>query len=76
MDSRELSEWMAVHRFFMPLPDSWHETGVIASATLAPHMPKGRHAKPSDFVPTEKPPQHQSQIELQLRELAKVWGGE
>lgn len=76
MDSRELSEWMAVHRYFMPLPDPWQQTGVLASAVIAPHMPRGKHAKPADFVPIERPPQHQSQIDEQLRALAKAIGGD
>jgi hypothetical protein len=74
MDSRELSEWMAVHRFFMPLPDPWMQTGVLASAAVAPYSSKGHAPKPTDFVPIEKPPQHQLELEAQIRLLAQALG--
>lgn len=70
MDSRELSEWIAFHRYFMPLPDSWQQTGIIASCSLAPYSKKNRQPKASDFVPIEKPPQHVLQdqnVWLQLK---------
>jgi len=76
MDSRELSEWMAVHRFFMPLPDSWHQTGILASAMLAPYSSKGKAPKVQDFVPVEKPPQHRVQEEAVLLELQRQLRGE
>jgi len=41
---------MAVHRYFMPLQDSWHQTGVLAASVLAPHRGNGKPAKPADFV--------------------------
>lgn len=62
MDSRELSEWVAVHRYFDPLPDPWRQTGLLASATLAPYCSKGRTPRTEDFVPVEQPPQHETQI--------------
>lgn len=74
MDSTELSEWMAVHRYYMPLEDPWHQTGVLAAAVLAPYSPKGRPAKASDFVPIEKPPQHPEQIAAALRQLKAELG--
>jgi hypothetical protein len=76
MDSQELAEWMAVHRFFMPLADSWHQTGILASAALAPYSPKGRPPKPADFVPIETPPQHQIQIDAAIAELRRQLRGE
>lgn len=77
MDSAELSEWLAVHRYFMPLPDPWHQTGVLASAAIAPYSPKGRPPKAMDFVPIEKPPQHPEQIAAALRQLhAELRGSE
>ena len=75
MDSRELSEWMAVHRFFVPLPDSWQQTALLASATLAPYAKKGHPPKPGDFIPVEKPPQHQEQINAMIRELSRQLRG-
>jgi len=75
MDSQELSEWVAVHTYFMPLPDPWHQTGVLASAVVAPYSPKGRVPKPSDFMPMEKPPQHPEQLAEMLRQLKQELRG-
>lgn len=74
MDSRELSEWIAFHRYFSPLPDAWKETGLLASAALAPYCPRGRTPKPDDFIPIEKPPQHQLQMLEQLEALKNAIG--
>ena len=76
MSSTELSEWMAVHRYFMPLQDSWHQTGVLASAMLAPYCGKSKPPKPQDFVPIEKPPQHELQMQAALEELRRKLRGE
>jgi hypothetical protein len=76
MTSTELSEWMAVHRYFMPLQDSWHQTGVLAASVLAPHRGNGKPARPADFVPIEQPPQHPVQREETLRELYQQLRGE
>ena len=75
MDSQELSEWLAVHTHFMPLPDPWHQTGVLASAALAPYSKKGNPPKASDFVPIQKPPQHEEQIAAALRQLQQELRG-
>ena len=69
MDSQELSEWVAVHTYFMPLPDPWHQTGVLASSMLAPYSQRGHAPKPEDFIPVEKPPQHKTQIHEALARL-------
>jgi hypothetical protein len=76
MDSRELSEWMAVHRFFMPLADSWHQTGIMAAAMLAPYSGKSKPPKPQDFVPIESPPQHELQTQQALEEFSRQLRGE
>ena len=76
MSSTELSEWMAVHRYFMPLQDSWHQTGIMASAMLAPYSGKSKPPKPIDFVPIEKPPQHELQMQAALEELRRQLRGE
>lgn len=76
MDSKELSEWMAVHRFFMPLPDHWHQTGVLAASALAPYAKRGHSPKASDFVPIERPPQHYLQDQAVLQELSRKLRGE
>jgi hypothetical protein len=55
MDSAELSEWLAYNRVD-PLPDSWTETGVVAS-TLANLLGGGKKAyRPDDFIPKGRPP--------------------
>ena len=69
MSSRELSEWIAYTRHFEALPDSWRETGLLASAALAPYCPRGKAPQAEDFVPLEKPPQHPDQILAELRKL-------
>ena len=70
MDSRELSEWLAVHRFFMPLPDPWRQTGVLASAALAPYAKPGHAPASADFVPIEQPPKHPIQVRAALADFA------
>jgi hypothetical protein len=35
---------------------------VLASAVLAPHSRRGQCPKPRDFIPTERPPQHKTQM--------------
>jgi hypothetical protein len=75
MDSQELSEWVAVHTYFMPLADPWHQTGVLASSMLAPYAPKGRPPKAADFVPITRAPQHPEQIAAALRQLKQEMRG-
>ena len=69
MDSAELSEWIAYSRYFRPLDDSWHQTGVIASAVLAPYTRRGHAPKAEDFIPVDRPPQHNSQITEVLAQI-------
>lgn len=76
MDSREFAEWIAIHRHYHPLPDPWRQTGLVASATLAPYCPRGRTPKVEDFVPIAKAPQHEQQIQEALAQLAKDLAGE
>ena len=74
MDSQEFTEWMAFTRYFEALGDSWAETGLIVSALLAPHSPRGKCPKAEDFIPLEKPPQHQAQARDVLLDLKKQLG--
>ena len=76
MDSRELTEWMAYTRYYEAIGNPWAETGLIVSALLAPHAPKGKAPKPSDFIPIEPPPQHQAQARDVLMDLMKQLGAE
>jgi hypothetical protein len=76
MDSREFAEWIAIHRHFHPLPDTWRQTGLVASAALAPYCPRGRTPKAEDFVPVVKAPQHELQMQEALEQLARDLAGE
>lgn len=72
MDSREFSEWIALDRYFAPLPDPWRETSLLVSASLAPHCKE--KIKPDAFVPVQPPPQHHSQDVSAIHELRRQWG--
>lgn len=74
MDSREFSEHIAYTRWFAALPDSWRQTGLLAAALLAPHIERGQRPKPEDFIPIEKPPQHESQDLEALMKLRQALG--
>lgn len=74
MTSAELSEHIAYTRWFSALPDSWRQNGLVVAALLAPHCEKGKRPKPDDFVPVERPPQHESQDMASLMELRKAFG--
>lgn len=76
MDSREFSQWIAWSRYFSPLEDSWTQSGMIASAVLAPYCQKGKVPSASDFVPIEKKtPQHWTQTRDALEQLKKDLAG-
>jgi hypothetical protein len=75
MSAREFAVWLAYTRYFEAIPDSWRETGLIASAVLAPYSAKGKAPKADDFVPIDKPPQHQQQMAEQIRQLQNFFGG-
>jgi 16S rRNA (cytosine1407-C5)-methyltransferase len=50
------------------------QRGLIVSALLAPHAPKGKAPKPSDFIPIEPPPQHEVQAREVLLDLKRQLG--
>jgi len=75
MDSRELTEWIAYTRYFSALPDPWEQTGLVVSSLLAPYAKEGKVPQVSDFVPTVKPPQHESQDLEALMKLKAALGG-
>ena len=74
MTSRELSEQVAYTRWFAALPDSWRQTGLVVAALLAPHCDKNRRPKPEDFIPIDRPPQHESQDLDAIMELRRAFG--
>lgn len=74
MDSRELSEWMAYTKYFEAIPNAWAETGLMVSAMLMPHAPRGKAPKPADFIPIEQPPQHEAQARDVLVDLRRQLG--
>jgi hypothetical protein len=47
---------------------------LLTSAILAPHSPKGKTPKAEDFVPLDKPPQHEAQVMDALMELRRALG--
>jgi hypothetical protein len=75
MSAREFAEWLAYTRYFEAIPDSWRETGLLASAMLAPHCDRGKAPKADDFIPIEKPPQHQQQMLAQIKQLQQIFNG-
>ena len=74
MSSTEFAEWMAYSTHYEAIPNSWMETGLLATAVLAPHCRRDNMPKPEDFVPLAKPPQHESQILDQLERMKKDLG--
>jgi len=74
MDSRELAEWMAYTKYFEAIGNPGAETGLIVSALLAPHAPKGKAPKPQDFIPIEPAPQHEVQAREVLLDLKRQLG--
>lgn len=74
MTSAEFSEWMAVHKYHQPLPDSWTQTGMIASAVVAPHCKRGKTPKPQDFIPRERLPQTPEEMQAEINKLIMAKG--
>ena len=70
ISSRELSEWKAVDRYYMRLPDPWEQTGVLAAAVVAPHFQKGQRPKASAVVGLKEPPRHPLQVRAALADFA------
>jgi len=75
MDSRELSEWMAYTRYFVPLSDPWMQTGLLASIATAPYTERGKKPpRAEDFVPKARAPQHESQDREAIMRLRREMG--
>ena len=75
MTSAELSEWMALNMYHQPLPQSWHQTGIVAAAVIAPHAKRGQAPKPKDFIPTASLPQTADEMMAELSKLKTLTGG-
>lgn len=75
MSSLEFSQWIAWARFFQPLDDPWAQTGLLASASLAPHCGRRKAPTPQDFVPLERAPMHKTQINDVLRQMQRDING-
>jgi len=75
MTSAELAEWMALDMYHQPLPNPWYQTGVLASATLAPHCGRGKAPKAEDFMPRARLPQSPEQMLAELAKLKTLTGG-
>jgi hypothetical protein len=70
MDSREFSQWIAFTRWFRPLDNPWHQTGMMVSAVLAPYSKQT--PDPEAFIPIEdRAPKHPSQIRDTIRRMAE-----
>lgn len=75
MTSGELAEWMAFDLYHQPLSNPWRQTGVIASAVIAPHCGKGKAPKPDDFMPVARLPQSPEDMAAELAKLKTLTGG-
>jgi hypothetical protein len=75
MTSGELAEWMAFDLYHQPLSNPWRQTGVIASAVIAPHCGRGKAPKPDDFVPVARLPQSPEDMAAELAKLKTLTGG-
>lgn len=75
MTSAELAEWMALDMYHQPIPDPWRQTGVLASASLAPHCGRGKTPRPDDFMPKARLPQSPEDMAAELRKLQTLTGG-
>ena len=71
----ELREWMALDRFFEPIPRPWRQTGVLAAMSAAPYC-KGKPPHPDDFIPIHKPPMTSAEIAAELSKLSGLSNGQ
>ena len=75
MDSDELSEWIAINRYFFKIPDMNSSMALLTSAVLAPHCKRGQAPKPARFEGLDVPPKHPIQDQLSLQALAADMAG-
>jgi hypothetical protein len=47
---RQFEAWKQFYSL-RPWGDDWHQTGVMASAAVNPHLPRGKAIKPDKLVP-------------------------
>lgn len=65
-----LREWMAFDRYLEPFGREWHQTGMLAALTIAPHV-RGKTPKPEEFMPITRPPMTAAEIAAELSKLKK-----
>lgn len=69
MDSEEFSEWIALDRYYERIGDDWMQTGLLAAATLAPHV-KGQPPDPRRMIGLDTHvPRHRNQDAEALKRL-------
>ena len=74
MDSNELSEWMAMHRYYHAIPDLNRSLALLTSAVIAGYARRGNVPPPSRFMGLEPPPRHPIQDREQVESLAREFG--
>lgn len=74
MDSQELSEWMAMHKYFQLIPDVNRSLAILTTATIAGYAGRGNVPHPEKFMGMQKPPSHPIMDEMALRSLALEMG--
>lgn len=78
MSAAEFAEWGAYYSL-EPFGEDRADLrmGILACATLSPHVRKGKKLKPSDFIPrfAPKQPQTPKEISKSLRKITVAMGG-
>lgn len=78
MDSAELSEWYALHRFISPLGGAWEQASLIASwiaNTRLNRDPDSFVFEADHFMPIERDPvvvEKQEQTAEEMQEIGRV----
>ena len=73
IDSEELAEWLVMDRDYHILPDSWVQSGIVASTVancMAPR--KGNPYDHADFMPQMR--QRKQSPEEIMQQLRNAWG--
>jgi hypothetical protein len=65
-----LREWVAFDKYIEPFGREWHQAGMLAALTIAPHV-RGKAPKPEDFMPIKRPPMTGEEIAAELSKLGR-----